>query len=710
MGVRRSEIGRQETSGAGIRIMSKNLEIEMEGVGEAFYMVPAEEIGEFARLPLEVREDVMDKLSAFKFIAEAKSVRAGAKSVAALHPSRAGWSAQRLQVQFAEYRDGGDWRCVMNKAKAGPGYYEIGGLVKLPREFVEHWKGLCERNQRKCKPAYRRLLRDWRAWAAGDRAKAIPGYDAAPDPSPEAPGGNPHPAGWSYGNLMRQVPSKFELRAARIGRAAAADLRPKVFTTRNGLAVGQYYLFDDMWHDFKVNVVGQRSAQRLLQLHSLDLFSGCLFAHGMKPIVENEMTGAMERLKEAEMVFLVANVLAATGYRNDEKGTTLIVEHGTAAIREETEQALFDLTGGKVRVDRSGIQGRAAFAGMYDGQSKGNYRFKAALESLHNLVHNETADTLLIPGQTGSNARLNCPEDLAGREKHNNRLLKAMAALPPGQAELLRLPFLEYTEAFALVSEILEQINRRQDHNLEGWVEAGLISKEIRFQPDLPWLGVERLKDLSGEQQAVAMAAAETRVVKRSPREVFDAGKGPLRRLSPEAIAMVLGPRCGREVRVDKGMIEFQDQLVGPGRLRYDAPQFREGDKFRAVLNPMDTAQLYLFDAKGRFVGSCRRWSSPARDDVEALQRAMGRARKREAELLAPLAQRGAALTRQRIQDARGNARALASELPRRARPVKIPKGAKAEDFLNLPDREAASEAPEAEEAVNGQLEALTKL
>lgn len=669
---------------------------------ETYYLVPAEDVEEFARLPLEVREDVMDKLAALEFMAQAKSIRAGAKKVAAMHPSRVGWSAHRLQMQFSGYRETRDWRCLINRAKAGPQYYESGGFIRLPREFVEHWKALCERNQRKCKPAYRRLLRDWQAWATGDSSRAIPGYDSPPDPAV----GSAHPIGWSYGNLMRRVPSKFELRASRIGRTAAADLRPKVFTSRNGLAVGQYYLFDDMWHDFKVNVVGQRSAQRLLQLHSLDLFSGCLFAHGMKPIVENEATGALERLKEAEMVFLVANVLAGTGYRDDDKGTTLIVEHGTAAIREETEQALFDLTGGKVRVDRSGLQGKAAFAGMYDGQSKGNYRFKAALESLHNLVHNETADTLLIPGQTGSNARLNCPEDLAGRDKHNNRLLKAMAALPPEHAEKLRLPFLEYREAFAVVTEILEQINRREDHDLEGWVEAGLVSKEIRFQPDTPWIPVEGLSKLSGDQQAVAMAAAETRVAKHSPRQVFDTGKGVLRRLPPEATAIVLGPKCGREVKVAKGLIEFQDRLAGLGRLRYDAPQHRDGERFLGVLNPLDTGELYLFDAKGRYAGSCQRWDSPTRDDAEALHRAMGRARKREAELLAPLAQRGAALTRQRIQEARENAQVLASEKKRPQRRIKIPKGAKAEDFLGLPE----PEEPEAAHSVNDQLEALRSL
>ncbi|MGB0582822.1 MAG: hypothetical protein ACPGVU_24325, partial [Limisphaerales bacterium] len=211
----------------------------------AYYEVPPQDIAEFGRLPLEVREDVMDKLAAFEFIAQARSIRAGAKQVAALHPSRVGWSAARLQKQFSTYRDQLDWRCIINRAKAGPNYYQKAEFIRLPREFVEHWKALCERNQRKCKPAYRRLLRDWQAWASGDSLRAIPGYDSPPERAPNSA----HPPGWSYGNLMRYAPSKFELRAARVGRTAAAELRPKVFTTRNGLAVGQYYLFDDMWHD-----------------------------------------------------------------------------------------------------------------------------------------------------------------------------------------------------------------------------------------------------------------------------------------------------------------------------------------------------------------------------------------------------------------------------------------------------------------------------
>ena len=43
----------------------------------------------------------------------------------------------------------------------------------------------------------------------------------------------------------------------------------------------------------------------------------------------------------------------------------------------------------------------AAYTGAYAGRGKGNFRFKAALESSGNRIHNDLADQALIPGQTG---------------------------------------------------------------------------------------------------------------------------------------------------------------------------------------------------------------------------------------------------------------------------------------------------------------------
>jgi hypothetical protein len=578
---------------------------------QRLFAIPDRDTGEFCRLPAEVRQDIRRLLTTFERIHVAENKITACKVQAITFQGRRGFSPSSLYRKYYAYLSGWNWREIMDKAKAGPDYWALAEAVGLSFEFLEYWRQLCQENQRKCRPAWRKLIRQWQAWFAGDRKSAIAGYDRCPGPDP-ATG---RPRGWEYSNLMRHKPTKFELKAARQGRSAAAEHRPLVFTTRAELRVGQYYVFDDFWHDFKVRVLGQHHAQRLLQFHALDLFSACNFARGYKPVLENEMTGAQERLKEAEMVFLVTHVLETFGYRDS--GTVLVVEHGTAAIRADLEAKIADLTGDKVKVERSGMEGASAFAGMYAGRSKGNYRFKAALESLGNLIHNETADIRQIPGQTGSNARLNCPEELHGREREHDALVRAMAALPPERAALLRLPFLEFGEAVWISNAIHDRINDRTEHELEGWLEAGLTAKEWRMAPDQLWLSAQQLLGLPVEQRQaiesyITSQPALTNVRKLSPAEVFAQGRDRLTRLSAPKAALLLY-ECGagfgvldpHEATVADRLIEFEDKALGPGPHRYLADvrlpgrpvqPLPEGEKFLALVNPLNVTEAHLFD------------------------------------------------------------------------------------------------------------------
>lgn len=633
---------------------------------QLLFSVPEEDLCPFARLPEAVRNAVLRLLGAFGAIHASDNKKQACTEQAMSFGCERGFTADSLKRKYYAYVRSGDWRVCLDKAKAGPEFYRTESSY-LPAEFVEHWRGLCERNQRKCKPAWRALLDQWKRWRGGDRKSAVPGYEKCP-----ADSGRGWPEGWSYENLQKRAPSRFELTAARIGRSAAYKHRPLVFTTRVGLSVGEYYLFDDFWHDFKVNVLGQRHAQRLLQFHALDLFSGCNFARGMKPVLEHEITRAQERLKEVEMVFLVAHVLAQFGYRPE--GTVLVVEHGTAAIREDVEKTIHDLTNGKVRVERSGMEGAAAFAGMYAGRGKGNFRFKAALESIGNLIHNETANTLLIPGQVGKD-RDHCPEELHGREKLNDQLLRAILALPAERAASLRLPFLELNQAIRLVTEIHDRINDRTEHDLEGWIEAGLVTTEFRLGIEHVWMPAARLVAMPGDQRQaiealISTQADLTRARRLSPAEVFARGSAPLIKLPAHKVAMLLGPDRGRDLPAVRGsMIEFADKELSPSVLRYEAVcrlpgnapmRLPDGEKFSGLVNPLDLDALHLFNARGGYLGACRRMNKICRSDTEALHRACGAAAKAEAELLVPVAARGAEITRQRIADAKHNAGVLA--------------------------------------------------
>ncbi len=589
------------------------------------FAVPAGDVVEFAQLPEDCRDDVQTKLRLMRAIHTAPSIRQGCIQQACAVGAK-GFSAPRLRALYDAYVAKWDWRTLINKAKAGPRWYATDEpRATLPRETIEHWRGLCERNQRKCAPAYRQLQAQVARWSRGDASSAIPGYPSCPALERETR----MPRGMTYSNLMRLAPSRFELAVTRQGRSAGANHRPLVYTTRAHLWVGSHYMFDDMWHDHFVNILDTRQTGRPLEFHALDLFSACKFAWGARVRTENASTGKMEGLKEENMRCLVAQVMAMHGY--SERGTVLVVEHGTAAIREALEELLHDLTAGKVTVSRSGMEGDPALIGQYAGRSKGNFRFKAALESLGNLIHNELAT---LAGQTGLNVDRR-PEWLHGLLKHNDALMSALAALAvenPDRAQLLRFPLIEFRQFLDILLDVYRRINGRQHHALEGW------GNNVTYDPAV---GTMR---------------------RMSPIEVWDVGRPKLTRMPPHQVAMVLGSDLGVERVVRRAMIEIMDKSLSPDLIRYDASTLREGQKYLTVVNPFAADRIFCFDARGGFVAACPQIAVADRGDLEALKRAFGFAAKREAELLAPVRERGMEITRQRIADARHNAAVLAGE------------------------------------------------
>ena len=621
----------------------------------ALTQIPQQDLIVFAGLPDAAKEEVAQWIGLVDRLMSAARIGEAIADEAARYRGRRGFSKATIRRRYDAFRRSGDWRVLVDRARF-PSKRE-----GLPTDFTEYWKGLCERHQRNSKAAHRAIVREW------ERGETIKGYKTRP----AAHGMTGLPWGWTYANLMRHVPTKFELTAARIGRGAATSYRPLVFSSRKGLSVGQYYLFDDMEHNVKVNMLGvNKKAMRPLELAALDLLSGCKIAWGMKPCIENELTGKKEKLKESEMRFLVAHILTNIGYRPE--GTVLVVEHGTAAIRPDLEAKLKDWTDGAITVDRSGREGAATFAGLYEGRPKGKARFKAAIESHHNYAQNELS---AITGQMGKD-RHHAPEELHGRDKKNSALIRAIAALPPARADLLRLPFLEYNQYQDVVTQLYGEINRRTEHRLEGWVEAGFVVNEFRLDESMPWQSIETLLALPEDrQQAVAAVITQpglSRTRKASPWEVWKKGRDELVRLPGWCVPQILGLDNARErkIRPDH-MIEFQDRDISPSIHRYDAiavradgerEQLRPGDTYLTHVNPFDPSRLFISatgSKTGAYIGVCKRVESICRSDTDALVRQVGRSRKREAELLRPVARRGADIMRREIEIAKNNTRVL---------------------------------------------------
>jgi hypothetical protein len=481
---------------------------------------------------------------------------------------------------------------------------------------IAHWQKLVALNQRKALPAYRALCR---AFFAGELIPGLPD-DCARDRLPR---------GWSQANFMRHLPTKFELTAMRQGRSAARALGPLVYSTRRHLWCGSHYVFDDLVHDHFVNVLDTSKTGRPVEFHALDLASACKFAWGLRVRTENEITGRMEGLREENMRALVASVLAQHGY-HAERGTTMVVEHGTAAIREDLERTLFDLTGGRILVSRSGIEGDPAHIGQYAGRGKGNFRFKAALESLGNLIHNELA---FLPAQTGMSVERR-PEETHGLLRANDALLDAFLALQqdrPDMAALLRFPVMSNRQFLEVAVAVYHRINSRTEHALEGW--------DANVRPD------ER--DLM-------------RVRRMSPLEVWQRDRGQLTRFRSEQTALVLYRDDAPERTVRGAEIVFRDAELDSDELRFDASRFADGQKFAGVLNPFAPDSLFLFDARGRLAGVAPRLYRVNRADDESVRREMGRVSKVLNDRLAPVRALGREIAEQRIQDARHNAEVIA--------------------------------------------------
>lgn len=530
------------------------------------------------------------------------------------------------------------------------------GLSPHDQELVKQWCGVY---QRKNKPAILALMRAWREQRV-TREQAERGLSVPHTATPLNPVTG-YPRGWSDRNLGRYAPSEYETKAARIGRSAAALHRPLVYTTRANLYVGQYLLWDDMWHDHEAVDLDQRKRGRPLEFHGLDLASAFKFAWGVRTRVQRD-DGTHEGLKGGDFRFLLASYFGAgAGYHPD--GTTNIIEWGTAAVSEEIERVLYDATGGRIMFQRGAIQGDVAHIGQYAGRGKGNFRLKASLESLGNLIHNELA---YLPGQTGMD-RQHAPEEQHGRQKHTDALLCALSQLPAERIQWLQWDYCTIQQFRLLLDEVYARINGRHNHTLEGW--------DTRYVPDPARGGMRRM----------------------SPWEWYAPRRRPLVRIDEATTALLLGHEHGSERTVRNGMLEVRDGEVSGDVLRFDATTLPDREKFLTVLNPFDCARLWVFDARGQFIAARPRIASVDRHDVEAVHREMGRAAKTEAALLAPLRQRHLGEARVKAARHANNAAVLGNDLPadREARAQLREDAVPMETFLGDAPSEPSTLSPE---------------
>lgn len=618
-------------------------------------------------LPLfyELQERNQDRirllLQAFESIRRAPTISLGCEMAATQMGGQRGCSAKRLYELYRQWDKQPDWRILIN------GALEAKAKTGVPEDFIAHFNDLVDGNPRSIAVVIKRLRADW------TMGRHIPGYGtwqtwwSAMHPGRPLPRmAPPHPKGWNPRTLYRKVDSSKFRRAVNVtGRISAKKHRPLVLATRQGCYVGSHYMWDDVWHDLFVNSFAEKKAGRPLELFSHDYFSARKVRWGMKVRTEDD-NGKSGGLTSKMMRMVIAATYYMDGY--SPRGTVNLAEHGTANFMEEIAATLYDASGGLVSVQESGMGGKAAHAGQYDGRGIGNPNFKASLESSNNLLHNMEGH---LPGQTGPD-RQRRPEQLHGLLTYNSRLLAAMQQLPADKASLLQFPLLEVNQYMGVLGDIYRFIENDPEHDLEGWEQCGHLMQMIHILGD--WRTQDELLTLPDGQREMALAMIQSRMVETRPRkmtraEVWHRGAADLVRIHGGTVCNILGNDFAVERKVHAHQFVFEDKEVGPGQHRFEGivtdaegrqSFLKDGETFLAFVNPFAPNQLFVKDAKGRFIGTAARCERASRADAEGLKRSMGRAAHIEAELLAPLAARQARETRKKLAMHRSNADVLA--------------------------------------------------
>jgi len=531
--------------------------------------------------------------------------------------------------------------------------------------IAQGWKPLCESSQRVTAAAYRSLIIDH--LVAG---KTIPGYETdwrgiwrldhkrknmrCPDTCPYQLDKN-SPRGWSRRNLYRHAPDSYELAATRIGMATASKYLPSIPTTRVGLPFARVLMIDDVYHDVKVRLLGNKEPQIVVEMRGIELLTGSLYSYGIKPVRERA-DDTREHLREDFTRYLIADVLVNKGYCPD--GLLVCGEKGTAKLPDDLMATLRKWGGETIVFQAGGIVDTPLAKGLLAGRGKGNPQFKAAVESAHNLMKNEVA---LIRGQKGADP-VHSPEDLPTRIRQDKTLMKICHGLlleRPDLCDKLRGLFPSYYQYLEFLNLIYDRIDHRTDHHLQDFEEVGFVKPLWRICDGDSWKPESMLDEMDPSVADNLRAIIQSNPRKHynfsvmSPAEAqqYCRQHQELIYFPAAAVPEILGPTLGDVEPVgDNDTIRIKDKYIA-GKSYPVAPHVRtldgskkllpRGSKWLVHINPFNEREAYISTPDERFVGVAPVLVAGSRIDREAYQqniKILSSIKAAEAKRLAPIA------------------------------------------------------------------------
>lgn len=620
----------------------------------------------FAVMPGDEATKILSFCDALAVFARAKDKRLAAAAMSArLAPlGYKGLSLKSLYRKLDNFRAEGVWSLVPAKYKRE----QVKGLA-ANTEFVEYWQTLILENKRKMLPAWNRLIRTFCGGVT------IPGIGTWRDvylsmrgflPSVNEPcpwsEHNP-PPGWSLRNLLKFKPDDFAIVAAHHGMAEAkAMFGFKVSKTRVGLQCCQLVEFDDMWYEHSVMYQGNKEPQRVVEFAAIDVLTGHVICHLTKPIRERA-DGTRETLQAAWAKYVYHYVMCVTGLPNCR--VVFAGERGTTKADKEFEDALTLVNAWRKTLRREPVEWRCGSLanqplakGLADGAAKGNPRNKPHVEQMHATLKNEMGHIL---GEIGGGRGVQ-PEE-TGALAREAKKLAALALISNTPVDVIKTPFLSWPAFAEAADKAHDNIDKRTNHNLEGWEECGFMAGEFRLKAELSWRSVPALADMTPQQSGAVSALvkgglAEYRERRLSPHEAWLKSKSVLQPVPDYMAPRILGSALACTARVNNNLqFVYKDLNIGQ-RMTVaaiaDGTLLQRGSEYRIWVNPLDAAKAYVCDLQGKFLGVAKVLQLVRADaSPEELAAQLGLRQR----VLGVEAKRLESIARKRLQDANDRAR-----------------------------------------------------
>jgi hypothetical protein len=555
-----------------------------------------------------------------------------------------GFSKKRILDLYRSYRAEGINALLLN----------YGSKSEKPAEFLGYLGTKVENNNRVSSVALREIQAEWRS------GKDIPGFGswrtawAKAHPGDALPAYCPDwflPSGFSKRNLYNLIPAEAQLSYARNGCFASHSLMPQKRNDYRSLRPLEIIVFDDVRCDWQIYYPGADKACEMWMLVAMDAATRQVLDWVTLARVPDDAGKRAELLGE-HMLILVGSIFRQYGVPRDYT-MTLKVENAKATINQEKAQYLGAMAGGQIAVDYTVMHNRRLPNGHTERHGT-PWDIKGILESFFGNFHNHAAGYI---GQTGASYDL-APADLKSRQDELKSLLKEAEGLPAELIDQLRLPFMRYEEACAVVEKIMRLLNNRTEHTLQGFDKVDLF----RLPGDLDWRPLDELRRLPRE--TVRTATFERRL--ESPAQRFGklVKQVSFTPVPDDALIPLMAQTVKRVRHPAPGTIEWSvDGVVWSYRAELsELDGKREGKDFFVRFLPANVNAAWLFDAEsGRQLGVMQRINIPRINDKKAQMQAVGEVVHARSLVTKPVDERHAGERLQREADQQLNAALIAA-------------------------------------------------